>query len=229
MSTANANQSKKVTNENFIKDLQDLIYEEVTKEMSSVGGVAGFNAPIGDDRKSYHGDHVDRKKGVYKSDTEDGEKKRPRKKGHLMMGRGPQGDKYFSKYESVSLKTKKELNEFISGIVAADLLNTDLTPECMDGVTKLQKTLSDLQVDINSSFAHAQEFLKLGIKTHREIEFKRLAVEAKRLSNLVTKYRNIADQLANMAGDVNHRSGTQDLVMQMQQQVASPDQEVGEQ
>jgi len=218
-----------MTNKKFIKHLQDLIYEEITKEMSSVGGVAGFNAPIGDDSKSYHGDHVDKKKGVYKSDAEAGEKKRPRKKGHRMIARGPQGDKHFSKYESVKLKTKKQLNEFITDLVAADLLNTDLTPECMDGVTKLQKTLSDLQVDINSSFAHAQEFLKLGIKTHREIEFKRLAVEAKRLSNLVNKYKNIADQLANMAGDINYRSGTQDLVMQMQQQLASPDQEGGEQ
>jgi len=204
-------------NEDISSALKNAIREAIKKEMSAVGGVAGFNAPSGT-KKAYHGDHVIRRKGVYKSDVEEGEKKRPRKKGKEMIGKGPQGDKHFNKVESIKITNKKTLNEFISDIIASDLLHSDMTPECMDGVGKLQQKLSNMQVDINTSFQHAQEFLKSGIKTHREIEFKRMAVEAKRLSNLVTQYKNVADQLANMAGDINNRAGTKELVIKMQQQ-----------
>ena len=181
------------------------IKEAIKKEMSSVGGIAG-----------YHGGHVTKDKGIYGSDVEDGDSKRPRKKGKKFQNKGPQGDKHFSKVESSqTIGEGKALNEMIKGAVMMDILNTDMTPECLDMVSQTEKKLADLQVDINSSFQHAQEFLKLGQKTHREIEFKRLAVEAKRLEGLVTQYKNLAMQLSAVAGDVNNRTGMQDWMERM--------------
>ena len=116
------------------------------------------------------------------------------------------------------MKDKKRIDEVISQALIADLLNTDLVPEVVGHVGKMQKQLAHIQTDINSSFTHAQEFLKLGIKTHREIEFKRLAVEAKRLSNLVTQYKNLAEQLAAVAGDINNRTGTKEFYLKIQKQ-----------
>ena len=190
------------------EDIKNSIKEAIKKEMSSVAGIAG-----------YHGGHVDQKKGIYKSDVESDEKRRPRKKGKKMIGKGPQGDKHFSKVESTKTigEQADNLNETIKGAVVMDILNTDMTPECKDNIMQLEKDLSTLQVDINSSFQHAQEFLKLGQKTHRKIEFERLAVEAKRLENLVTQYKNKAMQIMALAGDVNNRVGMMDWMEKMSQ------------
>ena len=55
-----------------------------------------------------------------------------------------------------------------------------------------------------------------------------MALEAKRLSNLVTQYKNVADQLANIAGDINNRSGTKEMVIKMQQQQLGMPEDGGE-
>jgi len=205
--------------------LKAMVREAIAKEMSSVGSVGGYQG--GD---WYHGENVDKKKGVYSSDVDARESKYPRKKGKKkLIGSGPQGDKHFSTFENIQQDFKQKINEFIDEAMTDDLLYSDLTPNSMSYVQKAQKKLSDLQVDINSSFAHSQEFLKLGIKTHREIEFKRLSVESKRLLGLVNKYKNLAEQLAKMAGDVHNRTGLKDLQTKMMKQAASEPEQGGPQ